>query len=90
MITGPNLYSRKLKGFNTSRKMHFRTRFKNTFWDKISLPCDTLSLVNLRELNMQTGSQTEDIIYPPVIPNNTMDIQESVHLMLLTIIQRRH
>lgn len=75
IIPGPNWCSKKLEGFNkkSSRKMHFRTRFKDAFWDEISLPYDTVTYY-LRELNVQTGSQTEDIIYPPVIPNNTMCI----------------
>lgn len=31
-----------------------------------------LYAMTLCQLDVQTGSQTEDIIYPPVIPNNTM------------------
>lgn len=38
MISGPNLCSKKLKGFNTVKQ-------KNAFWGKISLPCDTVTLV---------------------------------------------
>lgn len=38
MISGPNLCSKKLKGFNTVKQ-------KNAFWGKISLLCDTVTLV---------------------------------------------
>jgi len=52
LITGPNLYFKKLKGFKTEsiQNMHFSTRF----------PCPVTVCHYLKKLNMQTGSQRED------------------------------